>query len=573
MKMSKFYMPTLKEDPVEAEVASHKLLLRAGMIRRSASGVYSYLPLGYRVVRKIENIVREEMDNCGAQEILMSAIQPAQIWQDSGRWDVYGPEMFKLNDRHGRAFCLGPTAEEYFTTLIKGEIRSYKQLPLCIYQIQTKYRDEKRPRFGINRAREFLMKDAYTFDVDEEAAKEAYMNQWRAYEKVFDRLGLDYKIVRGDSGAMGGDMSHEFIALSEVGEGVIAYCNACDYAATDEKAEVSYVVENEEGLQEMEKVHTPDARTIAAVAQMLGTKESHCLKAIDLEVEGEPVLVFIPGDRELNMTKLVAYLGVPEHEIQMASDEVIERITGAKPGFTGPVGLKEEVRVILDASVPKYTNFVVGGNETDYHIKGVNYGRDFNGEVATDLLISREGDLCPSCGEALQFARGIEVGNIFLFGDKYSKPLDATFLDESGKERYFYMGSYGIGVTRSVVAVLEQNYDDRGIIWPICVAPYHVIITVVNSKDEEQAQLAEDIYRELTERGLEVILDDRKERAGVKFADRDLIGIPLRITVGKRAKEEIVEYSTRREMENEEIPVQEAMMRAQTAVQEALKSF
>ncbi len=562
MRMSKFYMPTLKENPVEAEVESHKLLLRAGMIRRSASGVYSYLPLGYRVIRKIEEIVRQGMDDCGSQEILMSAIQPKEIWEESGRWDVYGPEMFRLYDRNNREFCLGPTAEEYFTTLVKGEIRSYKQLPLTIYQIQTKYRDEKRPRFGINRAREFLMKDAYSFDVDHESSDKSYMVQWKAYEKIFDKLELDYKIVQGDSGAMGGDKSHEFIALSEVGEGEIAYCESCDYAATDEKAEVVFTpVNTDEEMEEMKVVHTPDATTIMALADFMGVSRKKTCKAIDLEVSGEPVLVFIPGDRDLNMTKIANYLEVPEHEIEMASDETIRRITGAEPGFTGPVGLLEKVRIIVDRRIAESRNLVVGANKTDHHISGVNFGRDFTGEIAEDLVQARSGDKCPSCGSKLKFARGIEVGNIFQFGTKYSKPLGATFLDENGSEKYFMMGSYGIGITRSVTAIIEQNHDDKGIIWPLVVAPYHAIVTIINSKDEEQVKLSEEIYESLKSSGVEVLLDDRRDRAGVKFADRDLIGIPLRVTVGKKAQEGIVEFSTRRDGENTEISSEDAVER------------
>lgn len=570
MRMSKFYMPTLKENPVEAEVESHKLLLRAGMIRRSASGIYSYLPLGYRVVRKIEEIVRRGMDNCGSQEILMSAIQPKEIWEESGRWGVYGPEMFKLYDRNNRQFCLGPTAEEYFTTLVKGEIRSYKQLPLTIYQIQTKYRDEKRPRFGINRAREFLMKDAYSFDADQESSDESYMVQWRAYEAIFDKIGLEYKIVQGDSGAMGGDKSHEFIALSDVGEGEIAYCNDCDYAATDEKAEVIFTpVDADEEMQEMKVVHTPEATTIRLLAEFMGVSRKKTCKAIDLEVSGEPVLVFIPGDRELNMTKIANYLEVPEHEIEMASDETIRRITGAEPGFTGPVGLKEQVRIIVDKRIAESKNLVVGANKTDHHISGVNFGRDFTGEIAEDLVLAKQGDKCPKCGSKLKFARGIEVGNIFQFGTKYSEPLNATFLDENGSEKYFMMGSYGIGITRSVTAVIEQNHDERGIIWPLVVAPYHAIITIINSKDEVQNALSEEIYAELQSKGVEVLLDDRRDRAGVKFADRDLIGIPLRITVGKKAGERVVEFSTRREGENSEISVDEAIEKITQLVNES----
>ncbi len=570
MRMNKFYMPTLREDPQDAEIASHKLLLRAGMIRKTAAGLYSYLPLGYRIVRKVENIVREEMDNYGSQEIHMPVTQPREIWEESGRWKTFGPEMFKLKDRNNREFCLGPTAEEYFTDLVKGEIKSYKQLPLNIYQIQTKYRDEKRPRFGINRSREFLMEDSYTFDVDEEAMREAYMNMWRAYEVVFNRLGLEYKIVAGDSGAMGGNSSHEFIALSDVGEGVICYSDDSDFAATDEKAYVYYKVEDE-NVEKLpsEKVLTPNCKTIEEVSDFLNVDAAHCLKAVDLMVEGKPVIVFIPGDRELNMSKLVSYLKCPEHEIEMMEEKDILALNSS-PGFTGPIGL--DSRIIIDSRVTQIKNFVVGANEENYHIKNVNYGDDFEGEIVEDLLMVQEGDIDPETKSPLKFKRGIEVGNIFQLGQKYSKSMNATFLDENGKEQFFWMGSYGIGVTRSVSAIVEQNHDDKGMIWPLVVAPYHVIITVVNTKNEEQNTLAEKLYEKLLLQGVEVLLDDRKERAGVKFNDRDLIGIPLRITVGKKAAEDIVEFSERKTLENVEMSSTEAYEKVMEIINANLKS-
>lgn len=570
MRMNKFYMPTLREDPQDAEIASHKLLLRAGMIRKTAAGLYSYLPLGYRIVRKVENIVREEMDNYGSQEIHMPVTQPREIWEESGRWKTFGPEMFKLKDRNNREFCLGPTAEEYFTDLIRGEIKSYKQLPLNIYQIQTKYRDEKRPRFGINRSREFLMQDAYTFDVDVEAMGEAYMNMWRAYEVVFNRLGLEYKIVAGDSGAMGGNSSHEFIALSDVGEGVICYSDDSDFAATDEKAYVYYQV-NDENVEKLssEKVLTPNCKTIEEVSDFLNVDAAHCLKAVDLMVEGKPVIVFIPGDRELNMTKLIGYLKCPEHEIEMMEEKDILALNSS-PGFTGPIGL--DCRIIIDSRVTQMKNFVVGANEENYHIKNVNYGDDFEGEIVEDLLMVQEGDIDPETKSPLKFKRGIEVGNIFQLGQKYSKSMNATFLDENGKEQFFWMGSYGIGVTRSVSAIVEQNHDDKGMIWPLVVAPYHVIITIVNTKNDEQNTLAEKLYEKLLLQGVEVLLDDRKERVGVKFNDRDLIGIPLRITVGKKADEDIVEFSERKTLENVEMSSQEAYDKVMEIINANLKS-
>lgn len=557
MRMTNLYMPTLREVPSDAEIMSHKLLLRAAMIRRSASGVYTYMPLGYRVVRKVEAIVREEMDRAGGQEVLMSAIQPREIWEASGRWDVYGPEMFKLSDRHGREFCLGPTAEEYFTDLVKGEVRSYKELPLNLYQIQTKYRDEKRPRFGINRAREFTMKDAYSFDRDEEGMRKSYQVMHDAYKRMFDRMELDYRVVYGDAGAMGGNSSQEFIALAETGEGVICYSEDGSYAATDEKARVFYPEKEREEHESLEMVHTPGASTIEEVAQFLGKEKGRCAKAIDLRVQGEPVLVFIPGDRELNEVKLAATLGVAEHDIEMLDDEAIVKELGSAPGFTGPIGIREGVRILIDESITKMDNLVVGANKADYHYTGANYGRDFEGEVVEDLLMVAPGDVDEK-GNPLSFARGIEVGNIFQLGTKYSAALGANFLDENGKEKPFVMGSYGVGITRSVSAIVEQNYDDKGIIWPLHLAPYSTMITVVNPKDDAQLALGERIYEALLEEGVEVLLDDRKERAGVKFNDRDLIGIPLRITVGKKASEDVVEFSTRREMENEELSSEEA---------------
>ncbi len=558
MRLSKLYMPTLREDPQDAEIVSHKFLLRGGFIRKSASGIYTYLTLGYRVVKKIEKIVREEMDRCGSQEILMSAIQPREIWEESGRWEKYGPEMFKLKDRHDRDFCLGPTAEEYFTTLIKDEINSYKDLPLNLYQIQTKYRDEKRPRFGINRAREFSMKDAYTFDEDLEGLQKSYMNMYRAYEKVFDRLSLKYKIVEGDNGAMGGTGSHEFIALADAGEGVIVFSENGKYGATDEKAPVEYKIPLQQEKKKMEKVYTPDSTTIEDLSNFLKVEKGRCAKAVDLIIEDKPYIILIPGDRQLNMTKLESYLGVAEHNIRMMSDEEIIKIN-SQPGFTGPINLDKDVKILVDEPLTKIDNLVVGSNERDYHYINVNYGRDFEGEVVGDLLLVEEGDLIPGTQEEYRFARGIEVGNIFQLGTKYSKSLNATYLDKNGKANYFYMGSYGIGITRTVSAIVEQNFDENGIIWPIATAPFEAIVTVVNPNNDDQRNLGEKIYKILLAKGIETLIDDRDLRAGVKFKDRDLIGIPLRITVGKKAGEDVVEYSLRKEMINKEISSAEAI--------------
>lgn len=558
MRMSKMFFKTLREDPSEAEIASHKLLLRGGFIKKSASGIYSYMNLGYRVIRKIEAIVREEMDSHDAQEINMSAVQPRELWEESGRWDTFGPEMFKLKDRNDREFCLAPTAEEFFTDLVRSDVNSYKKLPINIYQIKTKYRDEKRPRFGINRAREFLMKDAYSFDKTQEDMVASYKNMWEAYENIYDRLELDYRIVRGDSGAIGGNESHEFTALSDVGEGVITYCDSCDFSATDEKAEVAYKYDNSnEDIKELEKVETKGVKTIDDLAELLKVDKDRCLKAVDLMVKGEKVVVFIPGSRELNLTKLIKHLGCAEHEIEMMGDEEIKAM-GSFSGYTGPIGLKAD-RLIADERVKNIKNMVIGANEENYHYMNYNISDNEKFEFVDDLLMIAEGDVCPKCGGKLEFKRGIEVGNIFQLGQKYSKSMKATFLDENGKDEYFWMGCYGVGISRTVSAIVEQNNDEKGIIWPISSCPYEAIVTIVNVKDEEQNKLAEEIYQKLLAEKVEVLLDDRAERAGVKFNDRDLIGIPLRITVGKLASEGKVEYSTRREMENEEIDASEAI--------------
>lgn len=558
MRMEKMFFRSLREDPNEAETASHKFLLRGDFIKKTASGVYSYMPMGLRVIKNIEKIVRDVMDEYGAQEISMSILQPSELWKASGRWDDFGPEMFKLKDRNEREFCLGPTAEEYFTTLVKDEISSYRKLPLNIYQIGNKYRDEKRPRFGVNRAREFIMKDAYSFDIDEEGMRNSYMNMWRAYEEIFDRIGLEYRIVAGDSGAMGGNSAHEFTALSDVGEGVICYCKECSYAATDEKASVKFKpLYQDEEEREKEKVATPNTITIEDLSRFLGSEKDRCVKAVDLKVQGKNTVVFIPGSRDLNMSKLISYLKVPEHEIEMMNDEDI-KASGSYPGYTGPMGLKD-VRIIADRSVSLIKNMTVGANQEGCHIINVNYGRDFEAELADDLLMIKGDDLCPECEGKLEFKRGIEVGNIFQLGKKYSRSLDACFLDENGKSHHYFMGSYGIGISRILSAVIEQFHDEKGMIWPLSLAPYKVMISVINVKDEEQLKKGEELYEKLKSYNIDCLLDDRNERAGVKFNDRDLIGIPLRITVGKKACEDIVEFSNRKDCENIELKTKEAI--------------
>lgn len=559
MKMSGLYMPTLREVPNDADIASAQLLLRAGMIRKLVSGVYSFLPLGFRVMKHVERIVREEMDAFGAQEVLMSAIQPREIWEASNRWSNFGPEMFKLKDRHDREFCLGPTHEEYFTLLIDNELKSYKQLPLNLYQIQTKYRDERRPRFGLIRAREFIMKDAYTFDVDAEGMEASYLNMWRAYESAFNRIGFKYKVVQGDSGNMGGNVSHEFIAITPNGESTIAYCDACDYAATDEVADAIFEAHqsSETPLKE-ERVHTPNVKTIEDLEQFFGLTGEHFIKSLLFkdETTGTLYAAFIPGHRNLSLTKFAKKIQVSEEYLVMLSEEEIKNLTNTVLGFVGPIGLSATIKKVADKRVFSIVNGITGANERDYHYKNVNLNEaDF--DIADDLILVEANDLCPKCKSPLCIDRGTEVGNIFQLGDKYSKAMNTTFLDKDGKAKHFMMGSYGIGISRCVAAVVEQCHDERGIVWPMAIAPYQVIISIVNIKDDVQMQLGNELYQTLRGLGYDVLLDDRNERAGVKFTDADLIGIPLRVTVGKGAKDGNIECSKRMDAQKVELPIGE----------------
>ncbi len=547
MRLSQSYMKTLREVPAEAEIPSHIWLLRAGMIRKLVSGVYGYMPMGYRSLRKIQSIVREEMDRAGAQEILMSALCPAELWQESGRWNAYGPEMFRLKDRNARDFCLGPTAEEIFTDIVRNDVDSYRQMPMNLYQIQWKYRDEKRPRFGLMRSREFLMKDAYSFDRDEAGLDVSYKKMYEAYEKVFDRCGLVYRPVEADTGAIGGSNSHEFCALSEVGEEEIAYCDSCDMAATTERAEFRDAPAETEEMKPLEKVLTPGTKTIEDVTSFLGLPKEKSIKALLFRVydqEYEYVAAFIRGDRELNMTKLINALKIPEFSIEFADENAMGEQTGCVGGFTGPMGLRN-CRVVVDSELTGVRNACAGANEYDHHFINVNYGRDYKGDIVTDLKLLREGDPCPKCGRPIKIARGIEVGQVFKLGTKYSEPMHAYFKDENQKEHPIVMGCYGIGISRTLAAVVEQHHDDNGIIWPMAIAPYHVIITLCSLTDPAQKAIAEKLYEDLLAQGVEVILDDRDERPGVKFKDADLIGIPIRVTVGKKAAEGLVEYKLR----------------------------
>ena len=567
------HLKTLREVPNEAEIASHILLVRTGMIRKLVSGVYGFMPLGWRSIRKIEDIIRQEMDAKGGQEIHMSAVQPAELWEESGRWYKYGPELWRLKDRNGRDFCLGPTHEEIFTDIVRNDVSSYRQLPLNLYQIQTKYRDEARPRFGLMRSREFIMKDSYSFDKTYEGLDKSYDDMYDAYEKIFTRCGLVFRPVEADTGAIGGSNSHEFTALSEVGESEIAYCEKCDMAATTEKALcVDAPASNEEELP-MEKVHTPGTKSIEEVSNFLGIREDQTIKAllfVKYNDEGQQdgyVAAFIRGDRELNMIKLVNALDVPEHALEFADEAEMGAVTGAVGGFTGPVGL-HDCTIVVDSELPGLKNLVAGACETDHHIKNVNYGRDYKGDIVKDIKLLKEGDACPVCGAPVKHARGIEVGQVFKLGTKYSESMGAYYKDENQKDQLIVMGCYGIGVTRTLAAIVEQHHDENGIIWPMSVAPYHVIVTLVKPDDEDQARVAEEIYEKLQKAGVEVLLDDRNERPGVKFKDADLLGIPVRITVGRGAADGLVEYKLRRDADKEEVAVEEAIQKAIQIVNE-----
>lgn len=555
---------TLKEAPNEAQIASHILLIRAGMIRKLVSGVYNYLPLGLRVLQKAERIIREEMDASGAQEILSSAIQPKELWEESGRWSKYGPELMRFTDRHEREFCLGPTHEEIFTDLVRNELKSKKNLPICLYQIQTKYRDELRPRFGLMRGREFIMKDAYSFDLDEEGLDASYKLMYQTYSKIFDRFGLNYQVVLADTGAIGGSGSHQFMALSEVGESDIIYCG-CGYAADREKAESANRTDRDNLKEEkLQEVSTLNQKTIEEVSSFLKVDASVVLKTVayfDLAHQ-EVVLCVVRGDREVNEIQVVNALDIAEFELRLATDEEIKSI-GSVPGFVSPVGLK--CKTLVDTEVATMKNGVAGANKKDVHLLNVNYGRDFNGTVKT-LRFASAGDVCPVCGAPLMQEKGIEVGQIFKLGTKYSKPMNCTYQTDNGQNVPMVMGCYGIGVTRTVSSIIEQNHDDFGIKWPLNVAPYHAVVVPINAKDELMMQGATSIYQELQNKGVEVILDDRDERPGFKFKDWELIGIPYMIIVGRGASEEICEFKVRSTLEKTEISYQEAIDKVVEAV-------
>ena len=573
--MSQLLVSTLRETPAEAEVVSHKLMLRSAMIRKLAAGIYSYLPLGYRVVKKIENIVREEMDKKGGQELLLPAMQPAELWKETGRWEVYGDEMVRLKDRHQREFCLGPTHEEVITDLVKREVKSYKQLPLLLYQIQTKYRDEIRPRFGLMRGREFIMKDLYSFDRNQEGLDESYEKMYDAYCRIFERCGLDYRAVEADSGAIGGNASHEFMVIAESGEGVIVYCPECNYAANVERAEcVLQKLDKLEPTKTLEKISTPEVKTIEQLEGFLNIEGEKFIKTLFYQAyysdREELIAVLVRGDRDVNEVKLKNLLDCLD--IEMASEEKVIETVNVPLGFVGPLGLQGKVKVLADQEVMTLVNVVAGANEKDYHLLNVNPQRDFQVDEVADLRVATQGDLCPKCGVPLKETRGIEVGHIFKLGKKYSEGLKATFLDENGKAQPFIMGCYGIGVGRTAAAAIEQNYDENGIIWPMPIAPYQVIVIPVSIKDEQQKKIAEAIYAELLAIGVEVVLDDRNERPGVKFKDADLIGFPLKIVVGPKAGEEnMVEIKNRKTGEEEKISLTEIVKVVKEKIDQAIR--
>lgn len=552
MKQSKVFIPTMREVPAEAEALSHRLLLKAGLIKQSTSGIYSYLPLATRVLNNISKIVREEMESIDAVEILMPALQQAELWEESGRWGAYGPELMRLKDRNGREFALGPTHEEVVTSLVRDELKSYKRLPLTLFQIQSKYRDEKRPRFGLLRGREFIMKDAYSFHADEESLDATYQDMYNAYSRIFKRVGINARPVVADSGAIGGNHTHEFMALSEIGEDTIVYSNESDYAANIEKAEVIYhPSEKHTETAELSKIETPNVKTAQELADFLNRPLDEIIKTMIFKVDGEFMMILIRGHHELNDVKLKAYFGTDN--VEMASQDEIVNLVGANPGSLGPIHNKE-IKIYADNYVKDLNNLVIGANEDGYHYVNANVERDFNIDEYGDFRFILEGEMLIDGSGKAQFAEGIEVGQVFKLGTKYSEAMNATFLDNQGKAQPLIMGCYGIGISRTLSAIVEQNNDDNGIIWPKSVTPFDLHLITINPKKDDQRELGDQLYAQLNDK-FDVLYDDRKERAGVKFNDADLIGLPLRVVVGKRAEEGIVEVKQRLNGKSEEIHV------------------
>jgi prolyl-tRNA synthetase len=575
MRWSKTLIPTLKEDPADADVVSHKLLVRAGFIRQVSRGIYDYLPLSLRVIRKIETIVREEMDRAGAQELLLPIASPAELWQESGRWELYGKELIRFKDRHERDFCLGPTHEEVITDLVRRIVRSYRELPFNLYQIQTKFRDEVRPRFGLMRGREFIMKDAYSFHVDIEDCRREYANMFQAYKKIFARCGLKFRPVEADTGAIGGSQSHEFQVLAESGEDAIVSCNKCEYAANVQKGEVKTRRPPGRGLNEslpkLQKVSTPGKKSVAEVSEYLKIAPENFIKTLVYKTDqNELVAALVRGDHEINELKLQSVLG--RGAVALADPAELEEATRVMAGFLGPIGLR--LRTIADLSIQGMRGAVAGANEPDAHYIEVDQERDFTPSAFADLRLPVAGDSCPRCDEGcLESYRGIEVGQVFYLGTKYSVSLGATYLDGEGRERPIEMGCYGIGISRLVAAAIEQNSDANGIIWPFSIAPFQILLLPINYKDKAIQEASDRLYQELQKRGIEVLLDDRDERPGVKFKDADLIGVPLRLTVGTKGLEKnVVELRWRRDGKTEEVPVGEAAQKVYDIVTQTLQA-
>ncbi|KIE42551.1 proline--tRNA ligase [Geobacter anodireducens] len=568
MRYTNCFIPTLKETPSDAEVVSHQLMLRAGMIRKLAAGIYNYLPLGLRSIRKVETIVREEMDRAGAIELLMPSVQPAELWQESTRWEQYGKELLRFKDRKDAEFCLGPTHEEVVTDIVRREVKSYRQMPFNLYQIQTKFRDEIRPRFGLMRGREFIMKDAYSFDVDSSASDLSYDKMYQAYRRIFQRCGLRFRAVEADTGSIGGSSSHEFMVLADSGEDAIVSCTQCEYAANVEKAEARPAPAEHAEPRPLEKVETPAKRSVEEVTAFLGIPSSALVKTLLVVADGTPVAALVRGDHDLNEIKLKHLLGC--ETLEMANEEMVTRVTGAPVGFAGPVGLN--IKIVADLAVQGMKNFVTGANAGDLHLKNVTIGRDVTPTQYADIRNVVHGDPCPRCEAGhLELWRGIEVGHVFKLGTKYSEALRATYLDADGKEQTIFMGCYGIGISRTVAACIEQNHDADGIIFPIPIAPFHCIVSAVNTKDAEVMAACESLYRDLGAAGVEVLFDDRDERPGIKFKDADLIGIPLRLVVGsKNLADGKMELKTRRTGEVELLPLADAVEKIRSIVAEAL---
>jgi len=556
MRFSQAFIPTLKEDPADAELSSHRLMVRAGMLRKHAAGIYSLLPMGLRVAANVSRIVREELNREGAQELSLPILMPSELWKESGRWEKYGKELFRQRDRHDRDYAVGPTHEEAVVDLVRNHVRSYRDLPLNLYQIGVKFRDEVRPRFGLMRAREFLMKDGYSFHVDERSLEEGYDAMRRAYTAIFRRCGLSFVVVEADSGAIGGDVNHEFMVTAESGESEV-FSSTCGYAASSESAKFALPPVPHEPEAALAERETPGKKSVEEVAAFLGVTSDRLLKTLVFWAGGDPVLAVVPGDRELNEAKLSRYLGGAP--VRLATATEIEQLTGGPLGFTGPVELESRIRTLWDPSVQEGKNWIAGGNKKDIHLVNVRLGRDVRATERADIATARPGDRCPRCGDELQVSRGIEVGHIFKLGLRYSDPMGARYLDQDGAERTIVMGTYGIGITRTVAAVIEQSHDENGIIWPMPIAPFQVHVLPVNQKDERSRTTAEAIAADLERRGLEVLYDDRDERPGAKFKDADLLGMPLRVTVGDRGLAEgVVEVRDRKTGAVEKVPVEGA---------------